>query len=112
MPSKRKRLALSKQASTPSAKRAKLEKPSSSKPKSIPHNLLSHTVPVDQLEWKAVEVSDKLADYEVFFGLEEVEGVEVVKDSVGRITFRTTTSTTPLDASLNTAPATSSQEES
>lgn len=44
-------------------------------------------VALDQLGWKAVDVPTGLEDYEGFFGLEEVEDVEVVKQD-GRMTFQ------------------------
>ncbi|KAK4219862.1 ATP-dependent RNA helicase mak-5 [Rhypophila decipiens] len=38
---------------------------------------------IDALRWKAVEVPEGFDDYEGFFGLEEIEGVDVVKDENG-----------------------------
>lgn len=35
---------------------------------------------VDSLRWKSVEVPEGLDDFEGFYGLEEIEGVEVVKE--------------------------------
>lgn len=40
-------------------------------------------VGVDEIAWKEVTLPDRLDDYEGFFGLEEVENVEVVKDKDG-----------------------------
>lgn len=37
----------------------------------------SKVVKVDSLQWKAVEVPDNLGDYEGFYGLEEIDGVDV-----------------------------------
>ena len=46
------------------------------------------TVP-DSLPWNDVPLPDRLDDAEGFFGLEEVDDVEVVKDSIsGRVGFR------------------------
>jgi ATP-dependent RNA helicase DDX24/MAK5 len=43
---------------------------------------------LDALPWKTVETPDHLDDYEGFFGLEEVENVEVVRDEVtGTVSF-------------------------
>lgn len=38
-------------------------------------------VRLDDLQWKAVTLPDQMEDYEGFFGLEEIDGVEVVKDA-------------------------------
>ena len=35
---------------------------------------------IDQLAWKEVSLPDRLEDAEGFFGLEEIEDVEVVRD--------------------------------
>lgn len=43
---------------------------------------------LDQLAWKEVSAPDQLEDYEGFFGLEEIEGVEVVRDGVnGNVSY-------------------------
>jgi ATP-dependent RNA helicase DDX24/MAK5 len=56
----------------------------------------ARTVRLHELNWKPVEVPDTLDDYGGFFGLEEVDGVEVVKDhDTGRVAFKT--SDTKLD---------------
>lgn len=45
--------------------------------------------PLDELAWKPVALPDRLDDAEGFFGLEEIEDVEVVKDEKnGRIEYR------------------------
>ena len=45
--------------------------------------------PLDELAWKTVALPDRLDDAEGFFGLEEIEDVEVVKDEKnGRIEYR------------------------
>lgn len=36
-------------------------------------------VNADELDWKAVELPDRFEDAEGFFGLEEVEGVDIVR---------------------------------
>lgn len=44
---------------------------------------------LDALPWTEVPLLDKLDDAEGFLGLEEIEGVEVVKDgSLGKLGFR------------------------
>ena len=44
---------------------------------------------LDELNWKGVTMPDQLEDFEGFFGLEEVDDVEVVKDQVtGHISFK------------------------
>ena len=57
-----------------SRKRAKLghkAKPAATKPKRV--------VAVDDLPWKTVDVPEMHDDAEGFFGLEEVEGVDIVR---------------------------------
>lgn len=47
-------------------------------------------VRLDELNWKSVEVPETLDDYEGFFGLEEVDDVEVVRDTEsGKISYVT-----------------------
>ena len=36
-------------------------------------------IPIDELNWSAVTLPDRFEDAEGFFGLEEIEGVEVVR---------------------------------
>ena len=43
-------------------------------------------VAVDDLRWKTVEVPEMFDDAEGFFGLEEIEGVEVVREG-GKVQF-------------------------
>ena len=44
---------------------------------------------LDQLNWKGVAMPDQLDDFEGFFGLEEVDDVEVVKDeATGKVSFK------------------------
>jgi len=40
-------------------------------------------VSIEQLAWKEVSLPDRLEDAEGFFGLEEIEDVEVVRDPQG-----------------------------
>jgi ATP-dependent RNA helicase DDX24/MAK5 len=43
---------------------------------------------VEELAWKGVSMPDRMDDYEGFFGLEEVDDVEVVRDAAtGKISF-------------------------
>ena len=47
------------------------------------------TVQSDQLRWTEVALPDRLEDAEGFFGLEEIDDVEVVKDAIGKtVLFR------------------------
>ncbi|KAF2624527.1 DEAD-domain-containing protein [Macroventuria anomochaeta] len=67
-------------------KRQKLEtvpKPSTKKQK--------RKVQLNDLGWKTVGMPDRLEDTEGFYGLEEIDDVEVIKDATtGNITFQTT----------------------
>jgi len=45
-------------------------------------------VRLEQLQWKEVEMPDKFDDFEGFFGLEEIDDVDVVKDGSGVISYR------------------------
>ncbi len=47
----------------------------------------THSVRLDDLEWKEVSLPDRLDDYEGFFGLEEIDDVEVIRAD-GRVSFR------------------------
>jgi ATP-dependent RNA helicase DDX24/MAK5 len=48
----------------------------------------AHSVHFNELAWNEVAMPDQLDDYEGFFGLEEVEGVEVVRDAEsGKISY-------------------------
>ena len=49
----------------------------------------SKTVTLDSLPWNEVPLPDRLEDAEGFFGLEEVENIEVAKDpSSGQVAYR------------------------
>ncbi|KZF21069.1 P-loop containing nucleoside triphosphate hydrolase protein [Xylona heveae TC161] len=45
-------------------------------------------VPLDKLGWKEVPMPDHLDDAEGFYGLEEIDDVDVVRDDSGRISFQ------------------------
>ena len=55
-----------------SKKRQKIEPPEK--------RLNTRAVPLDALPWKEVEMPDMFEDAEGFFGLEEVDGVEVIRE--------------------------------
>ncbi|PNS14902.1 ATP-dependent RNA helicase mak5 [Sphaceloma murrayae] len=46
-----------------------------------------HNVRLENLQWNSVNMPDKLDDYEGFFGLEEIDDVQVVKETNGKISF-------------------------
>ena len=48
----------------------------------------SQAVSLDQLAWKEVPMPDRLEDVEGFYGLEEVEDVEVVRGDAGIYEYR------------------------
>ena len=57
---------------------------------------------VDSLKWKSTLIPDHLDDYEGFYGLEEVDGVEVVRDkSTGKISFEATQATEDVNEKTN-----------
>jgi ATP-dependent RNA helicase DDX24/MAK5 len=46
-------------------------------------------VGIDQLEWKEVQLPDRLGDVGGFFGLEEIDGVDIVRPNAnGQIKFK------------------------
>ena len=46
-------------------------------------------VSIDDLNWKEVDMPDRMEDAEGFFGLEEIDGVDIVRqDGVGEVQFR------------------------
>ncbi|KAI9712815.1 MAG: ATP-dependent RNA helicase [Bogoriella megaspora] len=48
-------------------------------------------IKIEDLNWSSVELPDRMDDYEGFFGLEEVEGVDIVKNTNdGRLSYRMT----------------------
>ena len=47
-----------------------------------------HDVRLDELQWKEVPMPDRLDDFEGFFGLEEIEDVDVIRDAeTGKMSF-------------------------
>lgn len=48
----------------------------------------SEKVRLDDLAWSEVEMPDRLEDFEGFYGLEEIDDVDVVKDDNGIISYR------------------------
>ncbi|GAB7349335.1 hypothetical protein MBLNU459_g8470t1 [Dothideomycetes sp. NU459] len=68
-------------------KRQKIANPSSAKASTKASPPASKNVRLDDLEWKEVEMPDRLDDFEGFFGLEEIDDVDVIKDS-GTISYR------------------------
>lgn len=66
-------------------KKRKLSKPTEAKAtqkrrKVAPHVKSKRPVAVDKLQWKTVDVPEMFDDAEGFYGLEEVEGVDIVRD--------------------------------
>lgn len=43
---------------------------------------------IDELQWKEVKMPDRLDDVEGFFGLEEIDGVDVVANEKGAVEFQ------------------------
>lgn len=59
------------------------------------------TVKSDQLRWTEVALPDRLEDAEGFFGLEEIDDIEVVKDANGKnVLFRPSKHSDPQEESL------------
>lgn len=73
-------------------KRRKIEaasKKSKKAPKTVAPAPVKQVVRLDDLQWNAVGIPDQMGDYEGLLGLEEVEGVEVVKDrDSGRVEYK------------------------
>lgn len=59
---------------------AKRTKASAAAPKRQKSNAGKKVTSVDALSWKSVDVPEMFDDAEGFYGLEEVEGVEIVRD--------------------------------
>ena len=58
------------------------------------------TLPIDSLEWNDASLPHRLDDYEGFFGLEEVDGVEVLRqDGTEKVQFRVTSKKQPSENS-------------
>ncbi|KAK7613679.1 P-loop containing nucleoside triphosphate hydrolase protein [Phyllosticta paracitricarpa] len=91
MPSEGKRQLPPKIAAMKSRKRQKVESKGDnavSAPKSAP--AAKGKVRLDTLDWKEVEMPDRLDDFEGFFGLEEIDDVDVVRQDDGRVSFMRT----------------------
>lgn len=66
-------------------------------------------VRLDELKWKSVELPDRLDDYEGFYGLEEVDDVDIIRDATtGIYSYQTpqprsdaTISATPIPADVS-----------
>ena len=80
-----------------STKRARVEKSQATRKKQkksgSSHNLdgvLNNTlVSLEQLRWKSVALPERLEDAEGFFGLEEIDDVEVIRDGeYGKVQYR------------------------
>jgi ATP-dependent RNA helicase DDX24/MAK5 len=53
-------------------------------------NAKRRKIRLDELQWKDVTLPDRLEDFEGFYGLEEIDDVEVVKDTAtGQLSFAT-----------------------
>lgn len=48
--------------------------------KNVPEAVVKRPVALDALPWNEVEMPDMYEDAEGFFGLEEIEGVEVIRE--------------------------------
>ena len=60
----------------------------------------SAPIALDAFNWKEVNLPDRLEDAEGFFGLEEIEDVEVVRDAQsGKLEFRVGELSRPTQAS-------------
>lgn len=56
---------------------------------SNPSQTTKKTVSVNDLAWKSVPLPDRLDDAEGFFGLEEIDDVEIVRpEGAGKIMFK------------------------
>jgi ATP-dependent RNA helicase DDX24/MAK5 len=67
-------------------KRQKVENPTASSQKPKPAKP-GRKVRLEELQWKEVEMPDRMDDFEGFFGLEEIEDVDVVREGNGRMYF-------------------------
>ena len=47
-----------------------------------------YKVTLDQLDWKEVSMPDRLDDVEGFYGLDEIDGVDVEVDGGGRAEYK------------------------
>ncbi|KAL1306102.1 hypothetical protein AAFC00_004219 [Neodothiora populina] len=84
--SQKKRALPTKGAATEGSKRRKVEhtdKAAGASP------VAPKNVRLEELAWKEVQMPDRLDDFEGFYGLEEIDDVEIVKDG-GKISYRAT----------------------
>lgn len=65
-------------------KKAKLEEPSAP-PGDAPKK--SRAIRGDELAWREVELPEGMDDLEGFYGLEEIDGVDIIKDQNGTLSF-------------------------
>lgn len=65
---------------------AKRPKASGANPKRQKTSAAKRVTSVDSLKWKSVDVPEMFDDAEGFYGLEEVEGVDIVRDG-GTVKF-------------------------
>ena len=86
VPEHKKRLVLRSNSSHRSKKRRKIEPEKNAKPQK------KHLVAVDELPWNEVQMPQMFDDAEGFLGLEEVEGVEVIREG-GAVQFVRTSET-------------------
>ncbi|MCJ1444536.1 MAG: ATP-dependent RNA helicase [Stictis urceolatum] len=67
-------------------KRSRVEKPHARKKQK---SLFTKAIPLEKLDWKEVALPERLEDAEGFFGLEEIDDVEIHKDeATGAIQYR------------------------
>lgn len=52
-----------------------------------PLSSVKRKVAANNLSWKEASLPDRMEDYEGFFGLEEIDDVEVTRDSTGHVSF-------------------------
>ncbi|KAJ8111495.1 hypothetical protein OPT61_g5920 [Boeremia exigua] len=80
-------------------KRQKLERASK-----LTTKKLARRVQLNDLGWKTVSMPDRLEDTEGFYGLEEIDDVDVVRDpTTGNITFQTTKTEEEIAADVEAA---------
>ena len=84
-----KRARESRQPSSKPRKRAKVNKTSQTPNPALEENAITRAdVVPDKLSWKKVALPDRLDDAEGFFDLEEVDGVDVVRnEQSGEVAF-------------------------
>ena len=55
----------------------------------VESRLKSNAIALDSLPWKEVALPDRLEDAEGFFGLEEIEDVDIVRDAqTGKVQYK------------------------